>query len=91
MIRSVLIGTALAGLTALAATAHDNNRPVTETETKTDYRAQVVDTGAGHQGREYMSNGVRVIEGAPRWTEMRQSSSTRSVSRILDPLIQYFD
>jgi hypothetical protein len=88
MIRSILIGTALIAATSNFAGARDR---YTETETKTDYRAQVVDTGAGHQGREYVSNGVVVIEGAPRWTEMRQSSSTRQVSRFFDPIIGFFD
>jgi hypothetical protein len=85
MIR-ILIAAALVASTA--ATAHDTH---TETETKRDYRAEIHDTGAGHQGREYMSNGVLVIEGAPRWTEMRQSSTTRQVSRFLEPLYQFFD
>ncbi len=78
----------LAAAFAAAALAHDRH---TETETRTDNRAVITDTGAGHQGREYMSNGVLVIEGAPRWTEMRQSTTTRHVSRYLDPIIQFFD
>jgi hypothetical protein len=88
MIRSVLIGTAFAASSAFIVYAHDTH---TETEEKRDYRAQVVDTGAGHQGREYVSNGVLVIEGAPRWTEMRHASSTRQVPRFLEPFFGYFD
>jgi hypothetical protein len=87
MIRSILIGTTLFATTALVAYAHDVH---TETEQKRDYRAQIADTG-GHQGREYMQNGVLVIEGAPRWTEYRQSSSTRQVPAWLSPFAPFFD
>lgn len=84
MVRSILIGTALLATTAFVSYAHDLS---TETEERRDYRAQIADTG-GHQGREYMQNGVLVIEGAPRWTEYRQSSATRRVPAFLEP---FFD
>lgn len=87
MVRSILIGTALLATTAFVSYAHDLS---TETEEKRDYRAQVTDTG-GHQGREYVQNGVLVIEGAPRWTEMRHSSSTRQVPAFLAPFVPFFD
>lgn len=87
MVRSILIGTALIASTAFVAYAHELS---TETEHREDYRAQIVETG-GHQGREYMQNGVLVIEGAPRWTEHRRSSATRQVPAVLEPLVQFFD
>ncbi|BCJ89796.1 hypothetical protein IZ6_05310 [Terrihabitans soli] len=87
MVRSFIIGTALLAATTFIATAHDAS---TETETRTEHRAQFTDTG-GHQGREYMQNGVLVIEGAPRWTEYRASSATRTTSPVLDALIKIFD
>lgn len=87
MVRTILIGTTLLATTALVAYAHDVH---TETEQKIEYRAQIVDTG-GHQGREYIQNGVLVIEGAPRWTEYRQSSATRRLPDALESLVQIFD
>jgi hypothetical protein len=89
MVRSILIGATLLATTAFIAIAQDRE---TITEEKRDYRAQVVETGADHQGREYVSNGVLVIEGAPRWTEFRQTSSTTNrTGSFLDPLAQIFD
>ncbi len=87
MVRSILVGTALIATTAFVAYAQDVQ---TETEVKRDYRAQIVETG-GHQGREYVSNGVLVIEGAPRWTEYRAATTTREVPRFFERLVQYFD
>lgn len=87
MVRSILIGTALIASTVFVAYAHDGS---TETETRREYRAQIQDTG-GHQGREYVQNGVLVIEGAPRWTEYRYTSSVRQVPRTAEQLIQIFD
>ena len=87
MVRSILIGTALIASTAFVAYAHELS---TETEHREEHRAQISDTG-GHQGREYMQNGVLVIEGAPRWTEYRRSSTTRQVQAVLVPLAQFFD
>lgn len=89
MVRSILIGTALLAASTLVAFAHDSE---TVTETRRDYRAEVVDAGPGHQGREYVQNGVLVIEGAPRWTEFRQSSTTSSrIGTILEPLTRIFE
>lgn len=89
MIRSILIGATLLGTSAFIALAQDRE---TITEEKRDYRAQAVETGAVHQGREYVSNGVLVIEGAPRWTEFRQTSSTTNrAGSFLEPLMQIFD
>jgi hypothetical protein len=91
MVRSILIGTALIATTAFVVSAHEAAPAVSSaTEQKTEYRAQITEAG-GHQGREYMQNGVVVVEGAPRWTEVRQSSSTRQVPRALEALFQIFD
>jgi hypothetical protein len=87
MVRTILIGATLLVTTALVAYAHDIR---TETEQRTEYRAQIADTGR-HQGREYMQNGVLVIEGAPRWTEYRQTSATRRLPHALESLVQIFD
>jgi hypothetical protein len=89
MVRSILIGTVLLATSAFIALAQDRE---TITEEKRDYRAQAVETGAVHQGREYVSNGVLVIEGAPRWTEFRQTSSTTNrTGSFLDPLVRIFE
>jgi hypothetical protein len=85
MIRVLMIGAAIIAALAAPAFAGDD-------EEVREYRSHAVDTGAGHQGREYRAHGVLVVEGAPRWSEYRQTSVTRRHGDFdLGSIFQYFD
>ena len=79
--RKILLGTACAAALAAPAAASEIN----------DYVSHAPDTD--HPGREYVANGVRVVEGQPRWSTQRRTVITGSLDTPVDrgPVLDVID